>query len=172
MLDLFCGAGGFPEGFRSVDCQIVGGVDHWKPAVDTFNCNFGLEREPAEILFYEKNVLLIEARPPGRPQFLRTRMPGPTKRARGSLQTAPSICRNTDGPCKLGRIAWMPCGRITRWLSSRSLCHLLESHGDSHNEHTFDFSPVKVAKVSVIAGNQRVRPRECCGGQNRSILLR
>ena len=38
--DLFCGAGGFAEGFRQAGCSISWGVDSWKPAIDTFGKNF------------------------------------------------------------------------------------------------------------------------------------
>ncbi|MBN8584012.1 MAG: DNA (cytosine-5-)-methyltransferase [Ignavibacteria bacterium] len=42
VLDLFCGAGGFSEGFRQQGFEIIMGIDHWKPAIDTFNKNFDL----------------------------------------------------------------------------------------------------------------------------------
>lgn len=38
--DLFCGAGGFAEGFRQAGFEIVWGVDVWKPAVTTFQKNY------------------------------------------------------------------------------------------------------------------------------------
>jgi DNA (cytosine-5)-methyltransferase 1 len=63
VLDLFCGAGGFSEGFRSVGCTVVAGIDYWRPAVDTFNCNFGLEGKPVNILSFEGNVELIDKLP-------------------------------------------------------------------------------------------------------------
>lgn len=40
VLDLFCGAGGFSEGFRQAGYQIIMGVDSWKPATQTFEANF------------------------------------------------------------------------------------------------------------------------------------
>ena len=40
VLDIFSGAGGFSEGFRQQGFEIVGGIDNWKAAVDTFNFNF------------------------------------------------------------------------------------------------------------------------------------
>ena len=40
VIDLFCGAGGFSEGFRQAGCSIVLGVDNWKPAIKTFKFNF------------------------------------------------------------------------------------------------------------------------------------
>lgn len=39
VVDLFCGAGGFSEGFRQAGFKILCGVDNWKPAVDTFSEN-------------------------------------------------------------------------------------------------------------------------------------
>jgi DNA (cytosine-5)-methyltransferase 1 len=41
VIDLFCGAGGFSEGFRQQGFEIIAGYDKWKPAVDTFSFNFG-----------------------------------------------------------------------------------------------------------------------------------
>lgn len=51
--DLFCGAGGFSEGFRQAGFEIVFGLDNWKPAVDTHNLNHGLNDEPMDILKIE-----------------------------------------------------------------------------------------------------------------------
>jgi DNA (cytosine-5)-methyltransferase 1 len=63
VLDLFCGAGGFSEGFRSVGYRICAGIDHWRPAVETFNCNFGLEGKAVDILLFEGNEHLIDQLP-------------------------------------------------------------------------------------------------------------
>src|SRR6267142_2233591 len=63
VLDLYCGAGGFSEGFRSVGCRIVAGIDHWRPAVDTFNCNFDLDGKVADVLSFEGRERLIEELP-------------------------------------------------------------------------------------------------------------
>jgi DNA-cytosine methyltransferase len=38
--DLFCGAGGFAEGFRQAGYRIAWGVDNWEPATTTFAHNF------------------------------------------------------------------------------------------------------------------------------------
>lgn len=38
--DLFCGAGGFAEGFRQAGFKIAWGVDFWEQATDTFGRNF------------------------------------------------------------------------------------------------------------------------------------
>lgn len=63
VLDLFSGAGGFSEGFRSTGCQIAAGIDHWRPAVETFNFNFGVQGKPTDVLQYENNAKLIETLP-------------------------------------------------------------------------------------------------------------
>jgi DNA (cytosine-5)-methyltransferase 1 len=39
VVDLFCGAGGFSEGFRQAGHEIVLGVDNWEPAVKTHRFN-------------------------------------------------------------------------------------------------------------------------------------
>jgi len=39
VVDLFCGAGGFSEGFRQAGHEIVLGVDNWEPAVRTHRFN-------------------------------------------------------------------------------------------------------------------------------------
>jgi len=39
VVDLFCGAGGFSEGFRRVGFEIVSAVDSWKTAAGTFSTN-------------------------------------------------------------------------------------------------------------------------------------
>ena len=63
VLDLFCGAGGFSEGFRTAGCRVVAGIDHWRPAVDTFNCNFELDGTATDMLTFEGNEELIESLP-------------------------------------------------------------------------------------------------------------
>ena len=40
VLDLFCGAGGFSEGFRSAGFKIIAGIDNDKNALETFSQNF------------------------------------------------------------------------------------------------------------------------------------
>ena len=53
VIDLFCGAGGFSEGFRQMGFEIVRGYDRWKPAVDTFNHNFNTDSHVKNILDFE-----------------------------------------------------------------------------------------------------------------------
>ena len=40
VIDLFCGAGCFSEGFRQAGFKIVAGVDNWKVASKSFHANF------------------------------------------------------------------------------------------------------------------------------------
>lgn len=63
VIDFFCGAGGFSEGFRQMGFEIVYGYDHWKPAVDTYNHNFKLSCETKNILDFKKSIEEIEALP-------------------------------------------------------------------------------------------------------------
>lgn len=63
VIDFFCGAGGFSEGFRQMGYEIIYGFDHWKPAVDTFNHNFNLNCEIKNILDYKKSIAEIENLP-------------------------------------------------------------------------------------------------------------
>src|SRR5690606_16051676 len=63
VLDLFCGAGGFSEGFRQQGFEIKIGVDYWQPAVETFNHNFGLDCSVKNILDFENSIEEIEALP-------------------------------------------------------------------------------------------------------------
>jgi len=63
VIDFFCGAGGFSEGFRQMGYEIVYGFDHWKPAVDTFNHNFNLNCEVKNILDFKKSIVEIENLP-------------------------------------------------------------------------------------------------------------
>lgn len=63
VIDFFCGAGGFSEGFRQMGCKIIYGYDHWKPAVDTFNFNFNLKCELKNILDFKYSIDEIENLP-------------------------------------------------------------------------------------------------------------
>lgn len=63
VIDFFCGAGGFSEGFRQVGFEILHGYDHWKPAVDTYNHNFNLECEVKNILDFKNSIEEIENLP-------------------------------------------------------------------------------------------------------------
>jgi DNA (cytosine-5)-methyltransferase 1 len=64
VIDLFCGAGGFSEGFRQQGFEMIAGYDHWKPAVDTYDHNFGSGKgKLVNILSFEKDDALIEQLP-------------------------------------------------------------------------------------------------------------
>lgn len=63
VIDIFCGAGGFSEGFRQLGSEIVMGVDNWEPAIKTFNYNFNLNCSVKNVLDFEKSVEEIEALP-------------------------------------------------------------------------------------------------------------
>lgn len=63
VIDFFCGAGGFSEGFRQQGFKILHGVDNWKPAIQTFNYNFGSNSSTQNILDFDKNLELINQLP-------------------------------------------------------------------------------------------------------------
>lgn len=63
VIDVFCGSGGFSEGFRQQGFTIKLGIDSWKPAIDTFNHNFGLKFEVKNVLDFRKSLKEIEALP-------------------------------------------------------------------------------------------------------------
>ena len=63
VIDFFCGAGGFSEGFKQMGYEIIYGFDHWKPAVDTYNHNFDLSCETKNILDLKDSVEEIENLP-------------------------------------------------------------------------------------------------------------
>ena len=50
VIDFFCGAGGFSEGFRQKGFHILNGYDHWRPAIETYNHNFGTTSSLTNIL--------------------------------------------------------------------------------------------------------------------------
>lgn len=63
VIDFFCGAGGFSEGFRQQGFKIIQGIDRWEPAIKTFNHNFGLNCSPKNILDFEISIEEIEKLP-------------------------------------------------------------------------------------------------------------
>ncbi|MDB5285769.1 MAG: (cytosine-5-)-methyltransferase [Mucilaginibacter sp.] len=64
VIDFFCGGGGFSEGFRQQGFEIVNGYDHWRPAVNTYNQNFGDGKGILQnILDFEGSTDLIEQLP-------------------------------------------------------------------------------------------------------------
>ena len=40
VLDLFCGCGGFTKGLEDAGLNVIAGIDHWKPAVESYKKNF------------------------------------------------------------------------------------------------------------------------------------
>ena len=56
VVDFFCGAGGFSEGFKQMGFNILYGYDHWKPAVETFNHNFDLDCKVKNILDFKDSI--------------------------------------------------------------------------------------------------------------------
>jgi DNA (cytosine-5)-methyltransferase 1 len=63
VIDFFCGAGGFSEGFRQQGYNIVAGYDHWKPAIDSFNHNYGTSSKVTNILDFKKSIEKIDELP-------------------------------------------------------------------------------------------------------------
>jgi len=63
VIDMFCGAGGFSEGFRQQDYDIVMGIDYWEPAIKTFNHNFNLDCVTRDVLEFENDIEKIEGLP-------------------------------------------------------------------------------------------------------------
>jgi len=63
VIDFFCGAGGFSEGFRQQNFEIKMGIDSWLPAIETFNHNFGLNCSVKNILDFENSLEDIKALP-------------------------------------------------------------------------------------------------------------
>lgn len=50
VVDFFCGAGGFSEGFRQQGFDIVKGIDNWQPAIKSHNLNHNLNDTTKDIL--------------------------------------------------------------------------------------------------------------------------
>jgi len=63
VIDFFCGAGGFSEGFRQQGFKIVMGVDNWRPAIETHNLNHHLKDIPKDVLDFRKSTDEIEKLP-------------------------------------------------------------------------------------------------------------
>lgn len=53
VIDFFCGAGGFSEGFRQQGFKILMGIDNWSPAIETHNINHGLNDSTKDVLDFE-----------------------------------------------------------------------------------------------------------------------
>ena len=47
--DLYCGAGGFSEGFRQAGFEISWAIDKWGPAAETYEKNIGVKVTPEDV---------------------------------------------------------------------------------------------------------------------------
>lgn len=56
VIDFFCGAGGFSEGFRQKGFEILKGYDNWQPAIDTFNHNFNTNSSIKNIIDFKESI--------------------------------------------------------------------------------------------------------------------
>ena len=63
VIDFFCGAGGFSEGFRQAGFKIIKGYDNWAPAIETHNHNFSTNSEVKNILDFKESIEEIEQLP-------------------------------------------------------------------------------------------------------------
>ncbi|QNM84154.1 DNA cytosine methyltransferase [Polaribacter pectinis] len=63
VLDFFCGAGGFSEGFRQKGFKIVKGYDNWQPAINTYNHNFETDSVVKNILDFKSSTEEINLLP-------------------------------------------------------------------------------------------------------------
>jgi DNA (cytosine-5)-methyltransferase 1 len=63
LIDFFCGAGGFSEGFRQQGFEVVMGIDNWRPAVDTHNLNHHLADVPRDVIEFAHSTEAIERLP-------------------------------------------------------------------------------------------------------------
>lgn len=53
VIDFFCGAGGFSEGFRQQGFRIVMGIDNWLPAIEAHNLNHNLNDSVKNVLDFK-----------------------------------------------------------------------------------------------------------------------
>lgn len=63
VIDFFCGAGGFSEGFRQKGFEIIKGYDNWQPAIDTYNHNFGTDSIVKNLLDFKDSIEEIDNLP-------------------------------------------------------------------------------------------------------------
>jgi DNA (cytosine-5)-methyltransferase 1 len=63
VIDFFCGAGGFSEGFRQKGFEIKKGYDNWQPAIDTFNHNFETDSVVKNLLDFKESIEEIDLLP-------------------------------------------------------------------------------------------------------------
>ena len=63
VIDFFCGAGGFSEGFRQQGFEIVMGIDNWMPAIETHNLNHNLNDQKKDVLDFSSSIEEIDNLP-------------------------------------------------------------------------------------------------------------
>lgn len=63
VIDFFCGAGGFSEGFRQKGFKIIKGYDNWQPAINTYNHNFGTNSVVKNLLDFKESIEEIDILP-------------------------------------------------------------------------------------------------------------
>lgn len=63
VVDFFCGAGGFSEGFRQQGFSIIFGIDKWEPAIATYNHNYNLNCITQDILALSRDFQKIDIIP-------------------------------------------------------------------------------------------------------------
>ena len=63
VIDFFCGAGGFSEGFRQKGYKIIKGYDNWQPAIDTYNHNFRTGSSVKNLLDFKDSIEEINLLP-------------------------------------------------------------------------------------------------------------
>jgi len=63
LVDFFCGAGGFTEGFRQMGFQTLYGYDYWLPATQTYNHNYQLNCETKDISVFLNSIEEIDKVP-------------------------------------------------------------------------------------------------------------
>lgn len=56
LIDFFCGAGGFSEGFRQQGFDVVMGIDNWMPAIETHNLNHNLKDVKKDVLDFSESI--------------------------------------------------------------------------------------------------------------------
>ena len=56
IIDFFCGAGGFSEGFRQQGFDVVMGIDNWGPAIETHNLNHNLNDKVKDVLDFGASI--------------------------------------------------------------------------------------------------------------------
>ena len=63
LVDFFCGAGGFTEGFKQMGFKSLYGYDHWLPATKTYNHNHDLACQTVNILSFFDSIEAINKVP-------------------------------------------------------------------------------------------------------------